>query len=290
MRQFSAGFLNDNGGPMWWDHAMKPSQLLECLASDQARLREVAAIDLTAPVPTCPGWTVADLVLHVAKVYLHKSECIRQLAFPDPWPVELATDDPIGALDRCFAELTDRLAAHQPGDPAYTWYGPDQTVGFWIRRMAHETAIHRVDAERALGVPPAPIRTDLAEDGIDEMLTLFVGYGSMEWPDEFAAVRAAAVGTSHRVDSPAGSWLVRVGADGATVTPTVTPTVTTSATPTGPADGTGDDGPMIDSTVRGPAGPLLLWLWNRGDASELTITGAQPAVAELRAFLTAGAS
>src|SRR5436309_8128038 len=62
------------------------SRYLDCLASDFARLRAVVPIDLAAPVPSCPGWTVADLTRHVGEVYLHKTLAMREGAEPVPWP------------------------------------------------------------------------------------------------------------------------------------------------------------------------------------------------------------
>ncbi len=127
---------------------MEYSRFLDCLAADYARLRAVVPIDPSAAVPTCPGWTVADLTRHVGQVYLHKTVAMREGAEPDPWPPkELANEEPLALLDRAYAGLLDEFAARKPEDPAGTWYTPDQTVGFWIRRMAQETVIHRIDAE-----------------------------------------------------------------------------------------------------------------------------------------------
>src|SRR5690349_9400878 len=161
---------------------MESERLLSCLATDYARLRSVAAHDLNAAVPSCPGWTVTDLVRHVGMVYLHKVECMRQQALPDPWPPDLSGEESIALLDRGYAALRAEFAERAPADPAATWFSDDQTVGFWIRRMAQETVIHRVDAELALGQPVAPIPDDLGLDGIDEILQIFVSWASREWP------------------------------------------------------------------------------------------------------------
>jgi uncharacterized protein (TIGR03083 family) len=127
---------------------MESKRLLECLDADFARLREVAhGADLSAVVPSCPDWTVRDLVQHIGAVYLHKVECMRLGTAPDPWPpAGLADEEPLALLDRAYAALTSEFTSRSPESPAFTWYGPDQTVGFWIRRMAQETVIHRVDA------------------------------------------------------------------------------------------------------------------------------------------------
>src|SRR4051812_24688976 len=119
---------------------MENTRYLECLAADHARLREVAATDLTAKVPSCPDWTVADLTRHVGQVYLHKIGAMREGVEPEDWPPQgTEQEDPIALLDRAYAELIGEFAARKPGDPAGSWYEPDQTVGFWIRRMAQET-------------------------------------------------------------------------------------------------------------------------------------------------------
>ena len=57
---------------------MDPSRYLECLAADYGDLRDaVASVEPAATVPSCPGWTVADLVVHVSQVYLHKAALMR---------------------------------------------------------------------------------------------------------------------------------------------------------------------------------------------------------------------
>jgi mycothiol maleylpyruvate isomerase-like protein len=47
------------------------SRFFDCLAIDFARLRAVVPTDPSAAVPSCPGWTVADLTRHLGEVYLH---------------------------------------------------------------------------------------------------------------------------------------------------------------------------------------------------------------------------
>jgi len=66
---------------------MKSSRFLECLASDYVALREAAAVaDLAAPVPSCPDWSVTDLIWHVGEVYLHKVTLMRTGEEPEEWP------------------------------------------------------------------------------------------------------------------------------------------------------------------------------------------------------------
>ncbi|MFI5839085.1 maleylpyruvate isomerase family mycothiol-dependent enzyme [Catenuloplanes sp. NPDC051500] len=229
---------------------MRTERLRECLAADAARLREAVAGAPAAPVPTCPGWTMTDLADHVTTVYLHKVEIIRTGAFPgEDW-------EPAGVgLDRAYAELAEELAARDPAETVPSWYPADQTVGFWARRMAHETLIHRVDGELAAGLPQAPIPADLAVDGVDEVLVRFLEHGSRNWPDDFGDALESLDGRAVRVSTTAGgSWLVRLAPDGVTVT----------------TDEAGGDG---EATVTGDPVTVLLWLWRRGGPDGLSFGG-----------------
>src|SRR5205823_5763013 len=100
--------------------AMEYSRYLECLAVDFARLRSVAQIDQRAVVPTCPGWSVADLTRHVGEVYLHKTAAMREGVEPeDDWPPkELAGEEPLALLDRAYSELLHEFQSRKPSDPA----------------------------------------------------------------------------------------------------------------------------------------------------------------------------
>src|SRR3954471_6050840 len=104
---------------------MQTQRFLECLAADHTRLRDVASKDLDAPVPTCPGWAVRDLVRHVATVYLHKAESIRRPGLPPPCRPPLDREEPLALLDRAWTDLTAEFARHDPAEPAYTWHDAD---------------------------------------------------------------------------------------------------------------------------------------------------------------------
>jgi uncharacterized protein (TIGR03083 family) len=254
---------------------MDSSRLLTCLAADHVRLRALAVRDLTAAVPSCPGWTVTDLVRHVAEVYLHKVECIRRRSAPEQWPPDLSGEESLPLLDRAYADLVAEFDRHSPGDAAYTWHEPDQTVGFWIRRMAQETVIHRIDAELALGEEPAPIPADLAVDGVDEVLTLFLGYISQRWSEEFGPELKEAAGRPVRVTTDGGSWLVKATAAGVHVEAT---------------DAMWGPGAVVAdpaATVTGPPDAVLRWLWARGGDDEVRFDGGPEAIIELRGLLSA---
>lgn len=246
---------------------MERSRFLDCLAADFARLRAVAPTDLAAAVPTCPGWTVADLTRHVGTVYLHKIVAMRKGAEPEPWPPkELAAEEPLALLDRAYAGLRAEFAARKPDDPAGSWYTPDQTVGFWIRRMAQETVIHRIDAELGTGQPVAPVPADLAVDGIDELLKVFVSFSVTAWGDYFTDILNDSPGWTYTLRTDGAAWRVRTGPGLFAV-----------------ADGAGDD--PADVTVTGPPAAMLRWAWNRqaaGEPSGVTVEGAPEAIKEWR--------
>jgi uncharacterized protein (TIGR03083 family) len=247
---------------------MEYSRFLDCLAADYTRLRGVAPTDLSAAVPTCPGWTVADLTRHVGEVYLHKTAAMRDGVEPrDGWPpAELAREDPLALLDRAYAGLRDQFAARKPQDAACGWYRPDQTVGFWIRRMAQETVIHRIDAELGTRQPVAPVPADLAIDGIDELLKVFLAYSVAEWGSAFTDVLASSPGRRYRVRADGAAWRVRTGPGQVSV-----------------ADGAGEE--AVNVTVSGSPTAVLRWVWNRDsadDANSVTVEGAPEAVQELR--------
>ena len=155
---------------VWFTAGMDRSRLLHCLDAEVARLRAAAARDLTAPVPTCPEWTVEELVRHVANFYLNV--VVRRLHMPEDVPRVKLAPDALAALDRGYNAVVQDLAGRQPDE--HVGQMPHETVYYWTRRTTHETAVHRVDAELAVASPVVPMPRDLAIDGIDEMLTGFL--------------------------------------------------------------------------------------------------------------------
>ena len=141
-------------------------------------------------------------------MYLHKAVTMRDGAFPAPWPPPgLNDEDPVALLDRAYAELTEEFGRRDPEQFAPTWYDLDQTVGFWIRRMAQETVIHRIDAELGADLPIAPIPDDLAIDGIDELLKIFVAY-EQEVPRGLRQDPSRSPGRSYAINTDGVEWLV----------------------------------------------------------------------------------
>lgn len=244
--------------------AVDEQRFLDCLEADFTRLREVVEGALDAPVPTCPGWTGADLARHVAEVYLHKAETMRQGVWPAPWPPELP--DPLAALDDAYRQLVGELTARDVAGKALTWYGPDQTVGFWLRRMAHETVIHRLDAELAAGVDHDPVPADLAEDGIDEVLTCFLAYASVEYPDELGEHLGECDGRTVQIATEGAGWQVQLGPAEVTVV-------------------RGESDP--EAGVFGEPGAVLRWVWRRAGDGAVQLDGNRWVIGKLRALLGA---
>jgi uncharacterized protein (TIGR03083 family) len=251
---------------------MENSRFLQCLETDFRRLRDIVPAHLDARVPTCPDWTVDDLTWHVGMVYLHKARAIREGAEPEDWPPQF--DDSYSALtliDDAYADLIGEFAAHSPAEHTGTWYGPDQTVGFWIRRMAQETVVHRIDAELGCGTPVTAVPDDLAIDGIDELLKVFVAFSVRDWSDYFTEALAGSPGRSVAIETDGSAWRVAIspgefiveGGPGEKITATAPADVTISGSPTA----------------------VLRWAWNRetpGEPSAVAVAGNQDALAEFR--------
>jgi uncharacterized protein (TIGR03083 family) len=202
-------------------------------------------------VPTCPDWTVTDLVAHQAMVHRWAAAHVRG-DDPDAAPTDKeiidTVTDLIGYHREGLAALVVALSAAPPDLAAMTFLNDAPSPrDFWARRQAHETTIHMVDALAAsLGRVPtveeADITSALALDGIDELLRGFMTRGRSKLFDGACYRLAIAPDDSDR------RWLLDV-AERLTVEP-------------------GDGGPALaaaDATITGSASALYLALWNRGD-------------------------
>lgn len=172
-----------------------------------------------APVPTCPEWTVLDLVRHVAEVHTWAAQAVvtaPEAGRPE-WPTAPQDfDDVFPWWDNGFSLLVTRLRETSADRPAWTFHGPS-LAGFWARRQAHETSIHRLDAELAAGheLPPLVFDPEFAADGIDEYLTVLVPRRiELGYPVKATGrllVHAADAGRTWRVGLTAGGPLVVTG-------------------------------------------------------------------------------
>lgn len=221
---------------------------VDIVRSGGERLAVVAERGLDAPVPSCPGWTVRDAVEHTAEVYLHKVACMHDKKAPDPWPPARDDTSPVEHLRAAHEALLTELTSRDPLEFAETWWWDERTVGFWGRRMAHETAIHLADVELAHGDVSA-IDPVLAVDGVDEVLRQFL---AGDWSDEPVA---GPPGATIRVRTGDHGW--RVVMEPAAIVAQV------------------DKWPHVPvgAVLTGPAEPLYRWLWGRGPDDELTAEG-----------------
>ncbi|WP_431892996.1 maleylpyruvate isomerase family mycothiol-dependent enzyme [Nonomuraea sp. bgisy101] len=135
----------------------------------------VREADFGAPVPTCPGWNLEQLVRHTGSVHRWAARMVRELAPKrlDRTAIEAeAAGRPAGELPGWLHDgaraLGEALTLQKPGEPVWAW-GGDRHVRFWSRRQLHETAVHHADAALALGRPLA-IDENVAADGVEEFL------------------------------------------------------------------------------------------------------------------------
>ncbi|WP_298212091.1 maleylpyruvate isomerase N-terminal domain-containing protein [Ferrimicrobium sp.] len=144
----------------------------------ERRVRELPGAN---PIPTCPGWTVDDLANHLAIVLTRMQVRIETNADSEPntMPSESPTGVPASEwLADAYLDLRRTLLAHDVDDPAWNWTGENQRVGWNLRRLTHELAIHLVDLDAASLAPTTPealgIDSLLAAEGLDELFTVFL--------------------------------------------------------------------------------------------------------------------
>jgi uncharacterized protein (TIGR03083 family) len=245
---------------------MEHLEHLEVVTAQAGALASAArAVGPDPTVPAVPEWTMAKLVKHTGTTHAWaRANVERGGEFVSPADLDLGLPASPGDypdwLEAGAAAFATVVGAADPDAPTWSW-GNDSHVRFWSRRMAHETTIHRWDAESATGAQ-APIALDLAVDGIDERLEHLVP--SME----FNAAGAGALdgeGESvhlHCTDAD-GEWFLRFAPDGFTFT---------------------REHAKGDVAVRGPASDLLLWLVGRGPLDALEVLG-DPGVLDAHAAI-----
>jgi uncharacterized protein (TIGR03083 family) len=218
----------------------------EIEASTEILAGLVHGADLTRQVPTCPDWTLRQLATHVGRAHRWAAEIVstRSAEFI-PFrqvPDGRIPDDPALHAPWLRAGAAQVIAAVREtgSDPVWTFAG-QQPATFWARRMAHETAVHRADAEITAGREPE-FEPDLAADAIDEWLGFQSGREEADDP-RLNALPDGGVLHVHATDEGVdGEWLVRREGPAVTVQP---------------GHGKGD------VALRGPAGRLLLVLLRR---------------------------
>ncbi|MEU0458088.1 maleylpyruvate isomerase family mycothiol-dependent enzyme, partial [Streptomyces sp. NPDC006129] len=156
---------------------METAELLRVLETE-GRLLATAAEEAgtDAKVPTCPGWQVRDLLLHMGTVhrwaasYVTEGHTERRLLDE---PTGLDGAELLAWYRDGHSRLIGVLAGASPDVECWTFLPAPSPLAFWIRRQAHETTVHRVDAESARGGGTTAVAADFATDGIDELLRGF---------------------------------------------------------------------------------------------------------------------
>ncbi len=217
----------------------------------ESRLVHSSAVrsGLAVEVQSCPGWSLGDLVWHLAEVQSFWASIIEQRAQDWADVGQAVRPDDGELLD--YAELqTQRLlnalALTDGAEAVWTW-ASDKTVAFVLRRQAHEATIHRWDAERAAGQATSPIDPALASDGIDELLTHVL-------PKRAAAGEQLGGSVHIHCGDVAGEWTIRPLADGGGLE-------------------VSREHAKGDCALRGSAEALLLALWRRQPIESVDVVG-----------------
>jgi uncharacterized protein (TIGR03083 family) len=214
---------------------------------------------LDAAVPPCTPWLVKDLLRHTGYIHRWAARHITERpgqVLDGPSEEEIlrgGTDDAslLAWFRVGYVALADTLATADPAVECATFIAAPSSLAFWARRQAHETAIHRADAERASGTTPE-YEPGFAADGIDELIMGFGRRRKYQPGSATGGVRLRVVATD-----TGDAWLIEA-CDG-------------RLQPRRDADGSAEAG----CTVSGPASGLYLHLWNRADAARagVTVTG-----------------
>ncbi|GAA4352302.1 maleylpyruvate isomerase family mycothiol-dependent enzyme [Angustibacter luteus] len=215
--------------------ALTDEQYLTSTARDAGVMTAVLTRHpLTTPVPSCPGWDLAELGGHLGVIHRWARDSLASDSPPDegqpPSREELA-----GWYRDSADALLSALRAARSDDPCWGFGPHPRTVRFWLRRQAHETCIHAWDAANAVGAPPA-IAADLAADGLDEVAGMF-------YPRQIRLGRREPLGVA----------------------------LAFAATDVGRVSVLGEGEPV--ATVSGSAEQLLLGLWRRRDLAALLADG-----------------
>jgi uncharacterized protein (TIGR03083 family) len=239
---------------------MDIAEHVTALRTEGARLAEAAGwAGLDEPVPTCPGWQVRDLLAHAGGVHRWAAAHVRG-GRPEPLTAEETAalfaapeEQTLDWYRESHRELVAALSEAKPDTVCWAFLPAPSPVAFWARRQAHETAIHRVDAESASGNVVTGFPVPFAVDGIDELLFGFFsrpGGRLVADPPRSMALQATDAGTA---------WTVYLDPDGRRFVRGAEP---------------------ADLTIAGPAGDLYLLLWNRRGPAGLAVDG-DPGVLDL---------
>ncbi len=227
---------------------MHYDEFLAVLRRDVEAVATHATGRLDATVPTCPGWSVADLLRHLGRVHWWAAECVRRASTEPvqrrdaPEPAEGV--DLVGWYRQRAELILTTLSAVGPDSPAWTFLGPGHAA-FWARRQANEVSVHRWDVERATVPSARPIDARVASDGIDEYLTVIAAVRGALDEREGSTLHV------HCTDFD-GEWLVRFIGGNLDVR---------------------REHAKGDVAARGTASDLVLALWGRDTRAALEVFG-----------------
>jgi uncharacterized protein (TIGR03083 family) len=208
--------------------------------------------DCDARVPSCPEWNVSELAGHLGTIHRWAEHLVRAVA-PERIPssqmgLELG---PVSAewLRSGGAALVSTLREGDPDAPMWAW-GADQHLRFWSRRQLHETMVHRIDLELAVGAPIV-VEPVVASDAIDEFLVNLKG--ASYFSPKVKEIHGPRQVLRFDANDADGSWTVEITEDGFIV---------------------GDE-KATDAELSGSAADLLMVLYRRRDldGSGLTVRG-----------------
>jgi uncharacterized protein (TIGR03083 family) len=146
------------------------TELVTAVRREGETLLTAASQGLDPWVPTCHDWNVEALVEHIAKVYNNAAHLLGERITARPQThYELPAGEPLDVLREVLDELVTALSDAEPDTPVWNWSEQPDVAAFWARRMAHESSVHRYDAQMAHGIAQ-PIDAELARDGLDELL------------------------------------------------------------------------------------------------------------------------
>lgn len=226
---------------------------LAVLRHEAELLAAVARGGLDRSVPPCPGWTVRDVVVHLGRVHRLRAEQVRGRHQQRLEELEQPVDPPEGddALLAWYregvADLVHVLAEADDDEPVWSWQRTNRTAGFWKRRMAHETTVHRVDVQSAFG-DVTHVDDSVAVDGVDEVLDAIM----------VAFSRRSVGGDGRTVAFRTGDHIWRV---------TPQPEQVDLDRSPGPAPG------LVQATVSAEPSELYLWLWGRRPDESVHVEG-----------------
>jgi uncharacterized protein (TIGR03083 family) len=249
---------------------------LAIIDAEARRFADVlSAVEPARGCPTCPDWAASDLLWHLTDVHFFWAGILeRRIENPADLPaVERAKPERPAAhaellrlREQATAALLRELAGRDDAEPCWSWWPPDQTVGFTRRMQTYEATMHRVDAELTAGCTVSPISAEVSAGAVDHAVDAMWG-----WMPEGASYRADAVLEFIATDTRQ-TWLVEVGAWTGTDVSGPRAVRATAGVPT--------------ATVRGSAEDLALWAWTRGGSVQTS--GRAATLAAMDAVLTQG--